>query len=99
MQTLTSPYPYRAQDLLCASFGITPKQAGDFTRAGFLLIFEKLEAKASDNAQAREALAAERRAYLILHGAVKPYSMAELGSPVRRPGELEAEFKARRTFQ
>ncbi len=93
-----SPYPYRNQTHLRDRLRLTERQVSDFSPSGFLHIIEKLEPIARDTAWAKEALNAERRAYLIIHGSVEPYEATELKSSIRRPGELELEFKAARLF-
>lgn len=94
-----SPYPYRNQELLQQRLALTERQVSDFSPKGFLHIIEKLEPIATHTAWAKEALTAERRAYLVIHGSVEPYSPKELSAPSRRPGELELEFKAARRFK
>jgi hypothetical protein len=96
--TRLSPYPHRDIQRLKTGGLLSEAEAGDFTPSGFLHIISKLEQVAHSTAWAREALTAERRAFLLIYGGVEPYEPTELASPMRRPGELELEFKARRHF-
>ena len=92
-----APYAFRNQALLRDELGLSDTDLGDFSPTGFIHIIEKLEGLST--LRAREALNAERRAYLLLWGSVEPYSPAELKSPMRRAGELELEFQAARRFK
>lgn len=94
-----SPYPYREKWAKARSGSFfSSRELADFTPAGFLHIIDRLETIANNAAWAREALAAERRAYMVLYGDVKPYSVAEVASPIRDNEELLLEMRAARRF-
>jgi len=64
----------------------TAHELCDFSVRGFLRIITRLEEISHHTAWAREALNAERRAYLIIHGGMQAYSPSELSSPIRSFG-------------
>lgn len=94
-----SPYPYRNGAPLAEFLHLDNEEIGDFSPSGFMRIIRKLELVSHLYPWAKHALNAERRAYMILHGDVKPYNVvSELASPCRRSGELELEFLAAKEF-
>lgn len=94
---LTSPYPHRDQSALRANLGLTEAEAGDFTPTGFMLIIERLEAASGE--WAKNALSRERRAYQLIHGAVEPYSLAELSRKTAPLAQHLEEFRAAKVFR
>jgi hypothetical protein len=94
----TSPYPYRTNWTAKAGSFFSAKELADYTPSGFLHIISKLEGIAHNTAWAREALTAERRAYMVIHGDVEPYSVAEVASPIRDHSDLLLELRAAKRF-
>lgn len=82
-------------------FGLSVKEACDYSAAGFLRIIELLEGRERTNAWAKDALASERRAYVekFTKGNVAPFPMGRL-KPVQPMtlGEHMMNFAAKRAF-
>lgn len=67
---MQSPYTTSLSPPAIRPYGMmfTARELSDFSCAGFLKIIERLERSAPNTAWAREALIAERRSYMIVHG-------------------------------
>lgn len=97
----TAPYAYRDQSTLIRALGLSVKAAADFTPKGCLNIIEKLEAKSSHTAWAKELLTIERRGYCALYSSPKVIPFPKLRPIERNPrlaSELVMEARAARKF-